>query len=150
MFYNPSLEAYAKEQNSNRPPAQLVYLAAPFTAEDPLVQQTRRDAVIEVSDHLVRQGKAIFSPLEYTKGMQDRNVFPPQGWYEFDLAMLRNCQELLVLTLPGWQTSYGVIIEMTAARALGIPIKFIEPDDVYLSPRVHHILLSSAPEKTGQ
>ena len=147
MIQNSSLEAYANHQIEQGSPAPLTYLAAPFTHADPLIQRTRRQAVIEVSDHLVRQGLAIFSPLEYTQGMQERNVFPPQGWYEFDLAMLRNSQELLVLTLPGWDTSYGVIIEIATARGLSIPVDFIEPNHLNLSQQVRNILFPNPPEK---
>ena len=37
--------------------------------------------------------------------MQQRGIVPPQGWYFFDLAMLRGCVKLLVLALPGWRES---------------------------------------------
>ena len=39
--------------------------------------------------------------------------------------MLRGCVKLLVLALPGWRESQGVIIETAAAKALDIPVEVL-------------------------
>ena len=89
-------------------------------------------AVKHVSDRLIGQGQVIFSPLEYTEAMQQRGIVPPQGWYLFDLAMLRGCVKLLVLALPGWRESQGVIMETTVAKALGIPVAIMTVEEAEL------------------
>ena len=133
MKENPNLEAFMSRENLEEDLPQVVYLAAPYTADDPALEIARREAAKQTADELVRQGRVIFSPLEYTQWMQERGVFPPRGWYGFDLALLRNCRELLVLALTGWQNSHGVIIEVAAAKALGIPVSTITMEEAGLS-----------------
>ncbi len=133
MKENPNLEAFMSRENLEEDLPQVVYLAAPYTADDQALEIARREAAKQAADELVRQGRVIFSPLEYTQWMQERGVFPPRGWYGFDLALLRNCRELLVLALPGWQSSHGVIIEVAAAKALGIPVSIITMEETGLS-----------------
>ena len=97
---NPNLDAMLNPEHLAQPLPGAISLAAPYKAQEPAVEQARVQAVKHVSDRLIRQGQVIFSPLEYTEAMQQRGIVPPQGWYLFDLAMLRGCVKLLVLALP--------------------------------------------------
>lgn len=45
-------------------------------------------------------------------------------WQKQDLAMLAACGKMLVLCLPGWESSKGVQEEIQAACELGIPIEY--------------------------
>ena len=93
MKPNPSLEAYVKPREPDKEQPHVVYLAAPFTSDDPEIQRARKQATMALSDRMVRQGSVVFSPLEYTQSMQARGVFPPQGWYDFDIAIMKGCHE---------------------------------------------------------
>ena len=104
---NPNLDAMLNPEHLAQPLPGAIYLAAPYKAQEPAVERSRVQAVKHVSDRLIRQGQVIFSPLEYTEAMQQRGIVPPQGWYLFDLAMLRGCVKLPVLALPGWRESQG-------------------------------------------
>ena len=129
---NPNLDAMLNPEHLAQPLPGAIYLAAPYKAQEPAVEQARVQAVKHVSDRLIRQGQVIFSPLEYTEAMQQRGIVPPQGWYLFDLAMLRGCVKLLVLALPGWRESQGVIMETTVAKALGIPVAIMTVEEAEL------------------
>ena len=129
---NPNLDAMLNPEHLAQPLPGAIYLAAPYTAQEPAVEQARVQAVKHVSDRLIRQGQVIFSPLEYTEAMQQRGIVPPQGWYLFDLTMLRGCVKLLVLALPGWRESQGVIMETTVAKALGIPVEILTLEEAEL------------------
>ena len=96
----PRLESMLDPERLAQPLPGAIYLASPYTAQDPGVEQARVQAVKHVSGRLIREGQVIFSPLEYTEAMQQRGIVPPQGWYLFDLAVLRSCVKLLVLALP--------------------------------------------------
>ena len=126
---NPNLESMLDPERLARPLPGAIYLASPYTAQDPGIEQARVQAVKHVSGRLIREGQVIFSPLEYTEAMQQRGIVPPQGWYLFDLAVLRSCVKLLVLALPGWQESQGVIMETAAAKALDIPVEVLTVED---------------------
>ena len=129
---NPNLDAMLNPEHLAQPLPGAIYLAAPYKAQEPTVERARVQAVKHVSDRLIRQGQVIFSPLEYTEAMQQRGIVPPQGWYLFDLAMLRGCVKLLVLALPGWRESQGVIMETTVAKALGIPVAIMTVEEAEL------------------
>ena len=129
---NPNLDAMLNPEHLAQPLPGAIYLAAPYTAQEPAVEQARVQAVKHVSDRLIRRGQVIFSPLEYTEAMQQRGIVPPQGWYLFDLTMLRGCVKLLVLALPGWRESQGVIMETTVAKALGIPVEILTVEEAEL------------------
>ena len=129
---NPNLDAMLNPEQLAQPLPGAIYLAAPYKAQEPAVERARVQAVKHVSDRLIRQGQVIFSPLEYTEAMQQRGIVPPQGWYLFDLAMLRGCVKLLVLALPGWRESQGVIMETTVAKALGIPVAIMTVEEAEL------------------
>ena len=129
---NPNLDAMLNPEHLAQPLPGAIYLAAPYKAQEPAVERARLQAVKHVSDRLIGQGQVIFSPLEYTEAMQQRGIVPPQGWYLFDLAMLRGCVKLLVLALPGWRESQGVIMETTVAKALGIPVAIMTAEEAEL------------------
>ena len=129
---NPNLDAMLNPEHLAQPLPGAIYLAAPYKAQEPAVERARVQAVKHVSDWLIGQGQVIFSPLEYTEAMQQRGIVPPQGWYLFDLAMLRGCVKLLVLALPGWRESQGVIMETTVAKALGIPVAIMTVEEAEL------------------
>ena len=129
---NPNLDAMLNPEHLAQPLPGAIYLAAPYKAQEPAVERARVQAVKRVSDRLIGQGQVIFSPLEYTEAMQQRGIVPPQGWYLFDLAMLRGCVKLLVLALPGWRESQGVIMETTVAKALGIPVAIMTVEEAEL------------------
>ena len=129
---NPNLDAMLNPEHLAQPLPGAIYLAAPYKAQEPAVERARVQAVKHVSDRLIRQGQVIFSPLEYTEAMQQRGIVPPQGWYLFDLAMLRGCVKLLVLALPGWRESQGVIMETTVAKALGLPVAIMTVEEAEL------------------
>ena len=129
---NPNLDAMLNPEHLAQPLPGAIYLAAPYKAQEPAVERARVQAVKHVSDRLIRQGQVIFSPLEYTEAMQQRGIVPPQGWYLFDLTMLRGCVKLLVLALPGWRESQGVIMETTVAKALGIPVAIMTVEEAEL------------------
>ena len=129
---NPNLDAMLNPEHLAQPLPGAIYLAAPYKAQEPAVERARVQAVKHVSDRLIRQGQVIFLPLEYTEAMQQRGIVPPQGWYLFDLAMLRGCVKLLVLALPGWQESQGVIMETTVAKALGLPVAIMTVEEAEL------------------
>ena len=129
---NPNLDAMLNPEHLAQPLPGAIYLAAPYKAQEPAVERARVQAVKHVSDRLIGQDQVIFSPLEYTEAMQQRGIVPPQGWYLFDLAMLRGCVKLLVLALPGWRESQGVIMETTVAKALGIPVAIMTVEEAEL------------------
>lgn len=113
------------EATAQREP--LVYVAAPYTDRNPAVTQQRLQIATRYTASLLAQGRNAFSPLTYTAQIQELGYAPrpPQTWYSFDLQFLRQCDILEVLTLTGWQESYGVGLEIEHADRWQIPVRYV-------------------------
>jgi hypothetical protein len=111
----------------------MIYLASPYSHPDPAVREARYNAAALCAATCLNVGQHIFSPIAYGHILHEIN--PTLGtsaaaWRAFNTAMLRHASTLCVLQLSGWEESAGVLEEMTMAKALGIPIYFIENMEV--------------------
>ena len=103
----------------------LIYLAMPYAHPLAAVREARLEAARYVCGQMVNQGKMVMAPMVYLGELADRGIHPPQGWYAFDL-------QLLVLQLPGWQDSKGVLIEIAGAQTKGIPVRLMSLEEAEL------------------
>ena len=114
----------------------LVYLASPFAHESAEVREARLEAVRHVCGKMVDQGRIVLSPLVYAGELAERGFHAPQGWYAWDLQFLARSDELLVLQLPGWEHSRGVLVEIAAAQALNLPIRLMSLEEAALPAEI--------------
>jgi hypothetical protein len=103
----------------------MIYLASPYSHPDPAVREQRFQAACRAVADLICSGQAVFSPIVHSHrlGLPTDWAF----WEPFDQAHLVRCDELAVLTLPGWEDSVGVAAEIALARALGQPVRYLAP-----------------------
>lgn len=115
----------------------LIYLASPYSSEDPGVILSRVKAVQGATAKLIEQGNLIFSPIVHSHPIADLVSFSPintqgqgadgmSGWMDYDRAMIDKADEVWVLCLPGWMASRGVAAEIEHARKTGTPLKLID------------------------
>ena len=65
---------------------------------------------------LIEQHINVFSPVVYSAVIQEKSGFrPPEGWYSFDLNFLAQASGMIILEIPGWKESRGVLIETAYA-----------------------------------
>ena len=114
----------------------LIYLAMPYAHPLAAVREARLEAARNVCGQMVNQGKMVMAPMVYLGELADRGVHPPQGWYAFDLQLLARSDELLVLQLPGWEDSKGVLIEIAGAQTKGIPVRLMSLEEAALPPEI--------------
>lgn len=118
----------------------LVYLATPYRDKEYDVERYRYCTSLEVQSALLDAGIPCFNPLAHTVEMVEQ--YPPQyseysDWLLLDLNILKRCDELLVLALPGWEESSGVKQEMFAAMKQEMPITVIhDGDDISHLPKI--------------
>ena len=110
----------------------LVYLASPFAHASAMVREARLEAVRYVCGKMIDEGRIVLSPLVYAGELAQRGFHAPQGWYAWDLQFLARADELLVLQLPGWEHSRGVLVEIAAAQARNLPIRLLSLEDANL------------------
>ena len=110
--------------NAQRPLPQQHYLASPYAAKSAEASADYAEAARQAGVVLRQQGYIVYCPL--LAGSQQL----PSGWYHYDLGHLRDCRGgMFVLTLPGWQKSHGIQLEIAAALVLERPIKMLDPKD---------------------
>ncbi len=114
----------------------LIYLASPFAHSSSAVRDARLEAVRHVCGKLVNEGKIVLSPLVYAGELAMRGFHAPQGWYAWDLQFLARSDELLVLQLPGWEDSKGVLVEIAAAQARNLPIRLMSLEEANLPEEI--------------
>lgn len=110
-----------------------VYLAGPYTHNDPAVMQWRYDRLNEAAAYILREKMfpTVFSPISYTHPINLCNGDAPtlsyDAWLEFDMTFLDNSTRLVILKIPGWDSSKGVDQEIARAEKLELPIYWAEP-----------------------
>lgn len=114
----------------------LIYLASPFAHPSSAVREARLEAVRHVCGSMISKGRIVLSPLVYAGELAQRGYHAPQGWYAWDLQFLARADELLVLQLPGWEHSKGVLVEIAAAQARNLPIRLMSLDAANLPDEI--------------
>lgn len=99
---------------------ELIYLASPYTHEDPDVVEKRVFDTEAKFVELFNLGKFVFAPTLYCHAVSKTYALGGSYkiWRPFCLEMLRRCDKLCVLQLDGWDSSVGVLNEIRLAREL--------------------------------
>jgi len=107
----------------------LLYVASPYSHPDPEVRLARYWAAVKKAAELMKAGNNVFSPISHTHeiGLILGDAVDHDFWLSQDRAILRHCDKLVVLLLPGWSESKGVAEEIAFARVIGIPVGYETP-----------------------
>ena len=107
----------------------LIYLASPYSHDDPTVRQSRFEAVTAKAAELFRAGTLVFSPITHCHPIAAAHSLPTniRFWESYCRRMLMHCDELYVLQLPGLGESAGVALEVNFALSISTPITYINP-----------------------
>lgn len=111
----------------------MIYLAAPYNDRNPQVVNDRMHLVETVLALLSRDGKHAFSPL-LMHYVLDKGVDLPSGfefWDSLCFDFLKRCDEMIILTLPGWDTSRGVQAEINFCVEHDIPFTYMHPEWIH-------------------
>jgi len=99
----------------------LIYLASPYSHNDPAIMQQRADQVAEMAAYLMQAGLHVFAPIPHGVALAKYGLPTDyEGfWKPYCHDTLGRCDMLVVLTLDGWETSTGVQDEIALADDLG-------------------------------
>lgn len=108
----------------------MIYLASPYSHEDPKVKVERFQQAVKAVGKLVKKGIYVFSPVVHSHPVAWHCKLPGdwEYWGVVDRKMLVCCDELWVLALPGWSKSRGVKEEIGWAREMGKEITVVTPE----------------------
>ena len=113
-----------------------IYLASPYTHSDPAIMEYRFKVVCRVAARLMREGNYIFSPIAHTHPIAVAGDLPKgwEYWSGYDKVMIRSCNELWILEIPGWQDSKGITAERKLADYYFKTVRTIAPTEDDLKP----------------
>ena len=118
----------------------MIYLASPYSHADAAVREQCFRAACRATALLIREGNAVFAPIVHGHPLVDHGL--PTGWSfweRFDREHIRRCDEVAVLMIDGWQESGGVREEIRIARELGLPVRYLAPEDATGSPTLARV-----------
>lgn len=109
---------------------EMIYLAGPYTDQDPETVEDRALIHIRTASLIIEQGYMCFSPIAHSHVLwAASNDLPKDAgfWGRYNEVWLSACKHLVVITLNGWEESKGTRMEMLFARREDKPIYMIDP-----------------------
>ena len=112
----------------------LTYLCSPYSHRDPRVMHDRYLAAARACADMLMRREWTFSPIVHCHEMAMRHGMPTDFgfWRDYNAAMLRKVDRLVVLCLDGWRDSVGVAGELAIWR--DICREFARPPVMYAMP----------------
>lgn len=109
-------------------PRKLVYLAVPYSHEDPEVRAYRFSEVNKQACRLMNEGYIVYSPISHGHAIALSGDLPVTWdyWEESCIAYLSYSHKLVVLCLDGWEESQGVQAEITIAKSMNITLEYLK------------------------
>ncbi len=115
------------------------YLASPYMHPDADVRLNRFNEAVRCMHWLLYQRIWTFSPIVHGHSIAVQFGMPKdaQFWTKFNEAILEKADEMLILTLDGWEDSKGIRDEVAFCcrpeRQYYIPIRYISPQAYTIS-----------------
>ncbi len=112
----------------------MIYLAGPYTHDDPKVRAERAKELTRVCVQLIQRGEQVFSPITLGHTLWELdNSLPTDAffWETYNYWFLAKCTKMLVLKLPDWEYSTGVSREIDFCNRHDIPIEYVDLEDTY-------------------
>lgn len=104
----------------------IVYLASPYSSQYTGVREQRFSEACLAAGLLLNQGVFVFSPIAHSHPIAEKCDLPKgfDFWGDYDEVMLSLCEEILVLQLPGWESSSGVCTDIEIAKELELMVLY--------------------------
>src|SRR5262245_56703591 len=109
----------------------MIYLSCSYSHPDPAVREHRFREACRATAALIRAGHVVFCPIVQFHPLVEYGV-PTEwdAWERIDGALLRLCDEVIVMMLDGWQNSVGVQAEVRLAEGFSIPLSFVAQAEI--------------------
>lgn len=107
------------------------YLASPYSHPDPEVRVARFRAVSAAAGWMIASGLHVYCPIAMTHPIEEELLrpLPHEKWMELDRVFLNVSSGLVQLTLPGWENSKGMAMELSWAMQLKLPRMVLKAED---------------------
>ena len=109
----------------------MIYLASPYSHDDPSVRELRFQAACRATAELINQGHVVFSPIVYGHPLTKHGVATEwTAWESFARKQIAIADEMLVLCVDGWEDSAGIREEIYLAEISNTPIDSLSPRSI--------------------
>ena len=108
---------------------ELVYLACPYSHDDPAVMQQRYETANLIAGQLMQMDYYVFSPLSHSHPITQQcrmNAVDHDFWLAQDCAIFMHCELMMIVDIDGWKDSYGIQLEIQWAMDLDMPIVLVK------------------------
>lgn len=107
-----------------------IYLASPYSHPDAGVVVDRVRSALNATRELLCTGVPVYSPIVHCHELATTGGLPTdhEFWMNYNHQMLISSSALLVLKLPDWERSHGVMDECQFARRHFIPTVMAQED----------------------
>jgi Domain of unknown function (DUF1937) len=100
----------------------IIYLACPYTHEDPALRDARFHQATRAAARLIEKGEIVYSPITMTHPIDlvlaaESGTLGSDYWVAFDEAFMAFCDEVVVLMIEGWDKSSGIKREIAYFQA---------------------------------
>lgn len=115
----------------------LCYAATPYSKYEGGIHHAFIDAC-KVTERMLRAGLLnVYSPIVHSHSLAiygNLDPFDHGIWLPFNEAIIKKSDALIVVMLPGWESSEGIKHEIAAFVVNGRPVYFMSPDDLSYEP----------------
>ncbi len=111
----------------------MIYVASPYSHEDPLVRHLRYEAVRDfVAKAQPMFNDPLYSPIVHWHDAAVFNEMPTNAefWWRHNSQIIDLCKMVIVLDIDGVDESKGVIQEVGYALGKGIKVEYCNPTQV--------------------
>jgi hypothetical protein len=107
----------------------MIYLITPYSNHDPKVVEARYEAACRAAGKLMGEGEIVFSMIAHTHPIASFCDLPKDWtyWERFCTEFIMMAEKVVVLMLPGWDTSTGVQAEIKIAEKLLKHVTYLNP-----------------------
>lgn len=111
----------------------MIFVSAPYSHDDKDVVENRVKEVANYCAAQIIEGQTAISPLLFGRTITKYSKFGSdyKTWQKFCEELLYKCDEMHVLTLPGWNQSAGVIDEIRMATTCSIKVVYVLDPEMY-------------------
>lgn len=90
-----------------------IYLACPYAHDDESIRNYRAEEATRCAAKLMEAGYPTFNPVGHGHpiNLVAGHQIPHEQWMRLDMLILAAAEMLVILGLPGWDTSKGVKLE---------------------------------------
>lgn len=100
-----------------------IFLACPYTDDDPAIREERFRAANKAAAWLIEQGHVVYSAVTHGHPITEiNNQMTWEFWKRQNFTMLSLCEQLTILALAGWEKSAGISVEIQESRRLKLPL----------------------------